>query len=142
MPENNSSLSSHYAPVVWESADDDTIPDFSVNSSVQGKYKSTVSNILSKHCSEVKNASDEIVQPIISMSKKKLKELIIKHNNELFSFLSQPDKTPQMIGLAETIFRRYGHEVPTIRGNNVSTILKDLNLDVSMCKVTEEFNEG
>jgi hypothetical protein len=142
MSGNNSSLSPHYAPVAWESTDGETIPDFSLDSSVPGKYKSTVSNILSKHCSEVKNASDEIVQPVISVSKKKLKELITKHNNELFSFLSRPDKTPQMIGLAETIFRRYGHEVPTIRGNNTSAILKDLNLDVSMCKVTEEFDEG
>jgi hypothetical protein len=129
----------NYAP--WDLDNSEAISDFVLDSNVPGKYKSTVSNILSRHCSEVKNASDEIVQPI-SLSKKKLKELISKHNNELFSFLAQPDKTPQMIGLAETIFRRYSHEVPTIKGNNTATVLRDLNLDVSMCKVTQEFNEG
>jgi hypothetical protein len=133
------SESPYYAP--WDAGDGESISNFVLDSSLPGKYKSTISNILSKHCSEVKNASDELVQPI-NISRKKLKELINKHNNELFSFLAQPDKTPQMIDLAETIFRRYSHEIPTIRGNNTSAILKDLNLDISMCKVTQEFDEG
>lgn len=130
-------LNSHYAP--W--GDDELFPEFVIDSNIPGKYKSTVSNILSKHCSEVKNVSDEIVQPL-TVSKKKLKELINKHNNELFSFFGSSDKSPQMIGLAESIFRRYSHEVPTIKGNSTSTILQDLNLDVSMCNITQDFNEG
>ncbi len=134
--------SPEYASAAWEGGDGDTIPDFSLDTPVPGKYKATISNILSKHCSEVKNSSDEIVQPITSVSKKKLKELIGKHNNELFSFMARPDKTPSMIGLAETIFRRYGHEVPSIKGNNANTILRDLNLDASMCSVVASFDEG
>jgi hypothetical protein len=47
-----------------------------------------------------------------------------------------------MIGLAETIFRRYGHEVPTLKGNNTNTVLRDLNLDISMCNVVQTFDEG
>ncbi len=136
----NRALQGHteYASSTWE--DGDTIPDFSLDTTVPGKYKSTLTNILSKHCSEVKNVSDELVQPSISISKRKLKELITKHNNELFSFMAKPDKTPNTLGLAETIFRRYGQDI-SIKGN-LAEMLKDLNLDISICNVTANFDEG
>jgi hypothetical protein len=130
-----------YASAAWEEGD--TIPEISLdNSGVPGKYTATVTNILSKHLAEVKISSDEIIQPIASISKKKLKELITKHNNEIFSFMARPDRTPHTLGLAETLFRRYGHEIPTIKGNNPNSILKDLNLDVSTCEVSSFFDEG
>lgn len=131
-----------FAPAMWENGDGDSIPDFSLDSTLPGKYKSTISNILSRHCSEVKNASEEVIQQVTCVSKKKLKEIITKHNNEIFSFMGRPDKTPSMIGLAETIFRRYGHDIPTIKGTNANTILRDLNLDASMCKVVEQFDDN
>jgi hypothetical protein len=65
-----------------------------------------------------------------------------KHNNDMFAFMSKPDRTPNMIGLAETIFRRYGQEIPTVKGNTANSILRDLNLDVSMCTVSSNFDEG
>lgn len=139
---NLPSVSPEYASATWESGDGETIPDFSLDNQIPGKFKSTVTNILSKHCAEVKISSDEIIQPVVNISKKKLKELISKHNNEIFSFMARPDKTPHVIGLAETIFRRYGHEVPSIRGHNTSSILRDLNLDASLCSVTTTFDEG
>ena len=133
---------SEYSSAAWENGDGNSIVDFTLDTDVPGKYKATVSNILSKHCAEVKNTSEEVTQAITTVSKKKLKELIIKHNNELFSFMARPDKTPSMIGLAETIFRRYGHDIPTIKGNNSNTVLRDLNLDASMCTVVSGFDEG
>jgi hypothetical protein len=136
------SASPEYASVSWENGDGESIPDFQLDTTVPGKFKSTISNILSKHCSEVKNASEEIIQPISNIPKKKLRELIQKHNNELFSFMARPDKTPHIIGLAETLFRRYGHEVPTIKGNSTASVLRDLNLDISMCNITSLFDEG
>lgn len=136
------SASPEYASVSWENGDGESIPDFQLDTTVPGKFKSTISNILSKHCSEVKNASEEIIQPISNIPKKKLRELIQKHNNEVFSFMTRPDKTPHMIGLAETLFRRYGHEVPTIKGNSTASVLRDLNLDISMCNITSLFDEG
>jgi hypothetical protein len=142
MSHQGPSRSPQYASVAWENGDGESIPDFSLDTTVPGKFKSTISNILSKHCAEVKSSSDEIVQPIISLSKKKLKELITRHNNEIFSFMSRPDRTPHMLGLAETIFRRYGHDVPSIKGNNTGNVLRDLNLDASMCSVTAFFDEG
>ena len=134
------SASPEYASVAWEEGE--SIPAFSLDTQVPGKYKSTVSNILSKHCAEVKGATDEIIQPVVSVSKKKLRELITKHNNEIFGFMAKPDKTPQIIGLAETIFRRYGHEVPSMKGHNTGSILRDLNLDVSLDETVALFDEG
>ena len=124
----------------YASWDEDDISDMTLNTlDIPGKFKTTVTNILSSHCCEIKTVSDDIVQQI-NVSKKKLKELITKHNNEIFSFMSRPDKTPHIIGVAETIFRRYGHEVPSIKGR--INILKDLNLDASMNSVVCEFDEN
>jgi hypothetical protein len=130
-----------YASASWE--DGESIPEISLdNTVVPGKYKATVSNILSKHCAEVRNLSDEIVQPVVNVSKKKLKELISKHNNEIFAFMARPDKTPHTLGLAEMIFRRYGHDIPSIKGSSPNTVLRDLNLDASMNSVVADFDEG
>ena len=122
--------------------DGEHIPEISLDGNQPGKYSSTISNILSKHCAEIKTSADDVLQPITSISRRKLKELVNKHNNEIFSFMARPDKTPHVIGLAESIFRRYGHEVPTIRGNNSNTVLRDLNLDASMSDVVHEFDEN
>ena len=124
-----------------EFEDADHVPEFHLDSTM-GKFKTSVTNILSKHCSEVKNASDEIVQSSVSVSKKKLKELVQKHNNEIFAFMGRPDKTPHVLGLAESIFRKYNHEVPSIKGCHPNTVLRDLNLDASMNEVVHEFDEG
>lgn len=134
--------SPEYSSSTWENSDGSSIVDFTLDTQVPGKIKSTISNILSKHCSEVKNTTEEITQIITTVSKKKLKELILKHNNELFAFMARPDKTPHTIGLAETIFRRYGQNTPTIKGNNTNTVLRDLNLDASACTVVAGFDEG
>jgi len=124
----------------YASWDEDDISDMTLNTlDIPGKFKTTVTNILSSHCCEIKTVSDDIIQQI-NVSKKKLKELITKHNNEIFSFMSRPDKTPHIIGIAETIFRRYGHEVPSIKGR--INIVKDLNLDASMNSVVCEFDEN
>lgn len=131
-----------YAAASWENGDGESIPEFTLDNTIPGKYKSTLTNILSKHCAEVKTSTDEIMQPISNISRKKLKDLIVKHNNEIFAFMSKPDKTPQVIGLAETIFRRYGHDIPTIKGNSQGSILRDLNLDVSLSEIVSEFDEN
>ena len=135
------SQSPEYPTPGWDNGDGENIPAFSLDSQIPGRIKSTVSNILLKHCAEVKGTSDEIIQPL-SVSKKKLKELISKHNNEIFRFMAKPDKTPQIIGIAETIFRRYGHEIPTMKGHTTGSILRDLNLDVSLDETVAIFDEG
>ena len=125
-----------------EHVDEDSIPELSLDSSTTGKFKTSVTNILSKHCSEVKNASDDIVQSAIGASKKKLKDLAQKHNNELFSFMARPDRTPSVLGIAESIFRKYNHDIPSIRGNHANTVIRDLNLDASLSEAVAEFDDG
>ena len=132
-----STQSQDYASVAW---DEDNIPNITLDT-IPGKFKTTVTNILSKHCCELKTAADDIIQPV-NISKKKLKELISKHNNEIFSFMSRPDKTPYVIGIAETVFKRFGYEVPSIKGNTTNTVLRDLNLDASMNNVVSYFDSN
>lgn len=132
-----------YVSDLHENVEEDSIPEISLDAPVtQGKFKKSVTNILSKHCSEVKNATEEIVQTTLGISKKKLKEMIQKHNNEIFAFLDRPDRTPNILGIAESIFRKYNHEIPNIKGNNSNSILRDLNLDVSINEVVANFDSG
>jgi hypothetical protein len=57
--------------------------------------------------------------------------------------MNKPDRTPNIIGSAEAIFRRYGQDVPSIKAvNSTHSILRDLNLDISMNQVAKEFDEG
>lgn len=128
-----------YADAAW---DEDSFSAISLDGSMPGIYKSTVSNILSKHCMEVKLVAEECIQTSSHIAKKKLKELIAKHNNEIFSFMENPEKTPNILGTAETIFRRYGHELPSIRGTNRNTMLTELNLQASVEDAVSECNEG
>jgi len=130
-----------YASAHWENLDDESIPDVS-ETTLPGKYNSTISNILSRHCSEVRLLSDEHIQTTRHFSKKKLKDLIVKHNNEIFSFMTNPEKIPPVMGAAEMIFRRYGHEVPQAKDGQKSIFLKELNLDASLEKSMQDLNEG
>jgi hypothetical protein len=128
-----------YAAAAWE---EDSLPAISLDGAVPGIYRSTITNILSKHCMEVKLVSEESVQTSAHIAKKKLKDLIAKHNNEIFSFMENPEKSPNILGTAETIFRRYGHELPSIRGTNRVAMLKELHLNAEVDEALVEFNEG
>jgi malic enzyme len=46
-----------YASVMWENGDNDieSLPEIVADSSLPGKYSTTVTSILSKHCTEIKN---------------------------------------------------------------------------------------
>jgi len=131
-----------YAP--WDNPDNEieAFPEINVDPTLPGKYSTTITTILSKHCNEIKNTSDEKLQGLINISKKKLRDLIIKHNNEIFSFLVHPEKIPKILNVAETIFRRYEREIPTIKGQSSHHMLKDLNLNTSIDLIVNEFNEG
>ena len=130
----------HVEYAEWE--DGEIIPDLSLDQTVPGKYRSTVTNIVSKHGTEIKLLSEDMIQTTSHLSKKKLKDLITKHNNEIFSFMAQPDKTPHILGLAESIFRRYGRENPSIKIQPSASIVNELNVNMSLDKTLIEFNEG
>lgn len=102
-----------------------------------GKYTSTITNIMAKHCAAIQSECDEVIPSLVAFSKKKLKDLIHKHDTEIFSFLVHPDKLPHLLGSAESIFRKYGQEVPTIRGVPTNQILRELRVDASLDAVVQ-----
>jgi Zinc finger, C3HC4 type (RING finger) len=133
-----------YSPLLWDNVDNDieSLPEIHSDPSLPGKYSTTITNILSKQCNEIKINSDEKLQSLSNISKKKLKDLVTKHNNEIFSFMIHPDKIPKLLNIAETIFRRYGQELPLIKGQTTQHFLKDLNLNSSIDDIVSEFNDG
>jgi len=120
------------------------IPELSLDATPSAKFKNSITNLLSNHCSEIKHESDNIIQSMISLSKRKLKETVYRHNNEFFSFMSQPDRAPTIIGIAESIFRKYNHDVPILRGgqgNQANMTIQDLNMDVSLNETVADFDK-
>ena len=113
----------------------------SLDTNVPGKYRSTVSNILSKQCTEVRLLSEDMIQTSSHLSKKKLKDLIAKQNDDIFSFMAHSEKAPHAMGVAETIFRRYGREIPSIKIQPSASIIDDLNVDITLDETISEWNE-
>lgn len=131
-----------FAPAAWDMAGD-SLPEISVGSHVPTRYRSTVTNILSKHCTEVKLLSEETVSTTSHLSKKKLKELIAKHNTELFSFMMHHDQQQGIMDRAEMIFKRYERDDPALQRMGIQkNQLADLNIDRSIDRAYQELNEG
>jgi len=124
------------APQLW---DIDALPEIE---ELSGKFTSTMSTIFSKHGMEIKSSTEDATQLLLHSSKKKLRELISKHNSELFSFMMHPEKLPSIINIAETIFRKYGQDAPTIKGHTTQQMLKDLHLDMSLEQMVAYFDDG
>lgn len=104
---------------------------------VSAKYKSTLTHILSRHGTEVKLVAEECIPTASHLSKKKLKELIHKQNNEVLGFFTEKP----LVGAAESIFRRYGKEIPSLRVPAASS-LSELNMDASFQDIMEEYNDS
>ena len=128
-----------FAPAAWDMSED-SLPEISVGSHVPTRYRSTMTNILSKHCTEVKLLSEDSISTTSHISKKKLKELIAKHNNELFSFMVHADTSNGVMDRAELIFQRYERENPTHRASK--SPLPDLNVDRTIDRAYQELDEG
>ena len=105
----------------------------------QGKYTATMTHISSKHGTEIRLVSEDRLPTASHLSKKKLKDLLTKQNNDILSFLAHPEKV-HLVNVAESIFRRYGREIPTLQFNAPSTILTDLHLDASLQEILEAMN--
>ena len=102
---------------------------FSSLNTASTPYTSTVQTIFSRHTTDIRGASEPIIAPLHLVAKKRIRDMITKQNNELFKFMQHPERTPNALGLAESIFRKYGHEVTTQR---VYPISRELHLDISM----------
>lgn len=123
-----------------ELVDDDDRPlEFSLDAQAgPGAYSSALQNIFGRHCAEIRTQTDATIAPLHQVSRKKLREIVSKQNNQLFSFLQRPDRTPHTNGIAEAIFRRYGHDIPSLHRGASQPISRELNLDVSMNSVTTD----
>jgi hypothetical protein len=110
-------------------------------SAVQGPYTSTVQNIVNRQNIELRGATETLLQPLHQISRRRIRELVAKQNNELFQFLQHPDRSPTTLGIAETIFRKFGQEAP-LRTNTNYSITRDLRLDMSMNSAVQEIEEG
>ena len=116
-------------------------------------YTTTVQNILNRHNTEIRSNTEPIIQPLHQVSRKRLRELVQRHNNELFKFLERPDtteggvarteggvaRTPNSLGIAESLFRKFGQEPPTVT-RTVPPISRELMLDTSMNQVVTELD--
>lgn len=113
---------------------DETGPlDFGFLAGSGSSYTTTTQNILTRQGSEIRSNVDIVMQPIHQVSRKRVRELITKHNNLLLQFLIPATEGPQghAIRSAEDIFAKFGHDVPTI--DRITTHLsKELNVDCSM----------
>jgi hypothetical protein len=125
------------------------IPSLQLDQGMTGnkssKYKNSISNILYKQCDEIKNATSQSINEICNISKRRLKDNIVKHNNFALGFLSKPDRTPNILGFAESVFKKYGYEMPSSvkysHDNNYS-ISNEFNVDVSICESKKYFDSG
>lgn len=112
--------------------DDERPLEFSLdNQSGPGPYSSALQNIFGRHCAEIRAQTEATILPLHQISRKRLKEVITKQNNEIFGFLKHPDRTPHAGGIAEAIFRRYGHDIPSLH-RSTQPISRELNVDISM----------
>jgi len=110
--------------------------DYGFPSSVQmaTPYTSSLQTIFSRHAADIRHSSGPILEPLHQISKRRIRDMMVRQNNELFAFMQHPERSPSSLGIAETIFRKYSQEVPT-RG--FQAISRELRLDVSMNPVVE-----
>jgi hypothetical protein len=123
-----------------ELTDGDDVLDFSLDSVGELEpYSTAVQNIFSRHCEEIRTSVTASTSMNI-ISRRRLREIASQHNNEIFSFLQRPDRTPHQNGIAELIVRRYGHDIPSLHRHQ-TPISRDLNLDASMSPVFTYLDE-
>jgi len=105
---------------------------------VAGTYTASMQTIFSRHSAEIRTASETVTQPLHQISRRRIRELIVKQNNELFGWLAHPERTPNALGIADAIFRKYSREPPFNR--SPGPISRELNLDVSNNAVLTTIN--
>ena len=133
-----------YAPANHDTEDSMTL-DFGFLNNSTSSYTSTIQNVLTRQASEIRTNTDAVMLPLHQVARKRVRELITKHNQLLLQFLV-PDsgtgvakQTATMIKSAEDIFNRFGRELPI--GERISSqISLELNVDCSMNAVLEELD--
>lgn len=105
-----------------------------------GRYTTPLNAIYTRHVTDIRAAASDTIPLTQTQTRKKLKELVSRHNNELFGFLNTEGTSNP--SFAETIFRKYGIEsTPANRHYTPGSISREFGLDISMNEVLKEINE-
>ena len=125
------------------------ITDFSGNNN---NYNMVVQNVTAAGLAGLKTATDNFLQPLHVISRKRLREIISQGNNSLFGFLKRPDKTPtfgansqagQQFG--DFLLKKYGAEIGNLKylhSGKEQNFLKDINIDVSIKDCLAKIGDG
>lgn len=117
--------------------------DLNSNNTTQqqgGRYTTPLNAIYQRHVTDIRSAAADTIPLSQTQIRKKLKELVTRHNNELFGFLNTEGTSNT--SFAETIFRKYGIEsTPANRHYTPGSISREFGLDTSMNEVLKEINE-
>lgn len=119
-----------YASVDFDETDEMPCLNLVNNAENTGEYNTVVQNIFNRQSVEIRASTEASLGHIKQISKARLRDLILKHNNEIFEFFKRPEKTPSHFGVAESLCRKYGRDVPSYSKGFMIT--KDLNIDCSM----------
>jgi hypothetical protein len=128
--------------------------DFGFLGGSSNSYTTTVQNILTRQNSEIRGNVDVVMQPLHQIARKRVRELIVKHNQLLLQFFIPDSKedgsrgstssnaakqTAVLIRSAEDIFVRFGRDLPLV--DRISTqISQELHLDCSLNSVFAGLN--
>lgn len=118
---------------------DDDLSQFDLNVTGSGRYSIPINNIFNKHTNDIHNSTSDIIS-VNSTAKKKLKELIAKHNNDVFGFIKSDNNS---VSFVETLFKKFGSEVtPINKQSQHFSVSKEYGLDCSLNEVIQELDNS
>jgi hypothetical protein len=145
-----SSLSSlgQYAPADFDDFDLNILTDLSGTSN--SCFNQVIQNVSAASLAGLKTTTDNFVQPLHTISRKRLREIISQGNNSLLGFLKRSDRTP-VFGAVTTngqnfgdfLLRKYGSDIGNLKYLNSGkeqTYLKDINLDLNIKNAINEID--
>jgi hypothetical protein len=103
-----------------------------------GHYTTPVNSIFNRHTTDIRTNLIDF-NPMVQQSRKNLRDIISKHDNEVLGFLNR--EPSEAAGFAETIFRRFGLDAtPINRQYTAGSISRELNVDSSLNEVVTTLN--
>jgi hypothetical protein len=147
----------NFAPADFDDFDLNILSDLSGTSN---NYNTVVQNVSAASLAGLKTVTDNFVQPLHVISRKRLREIISQGNASLFGFLKRSDRTPVLSGMASAagstassptqnfgdfLLKKYGTDIGNLKYLNSGreqNYLKDINIDVNIKNSLSEINMG
>ncbi|NBR60232.1 MAG: hypothetical protein EBT86_01035 [Actinobacteria bacterium] len=137
-----------YAPADFEDFDLNILADLS--GTTNNCFNQIIQNVSAASLAGLKTTTDNFVQPLHAISRKRLRETISQGNNSLFSFLKRSDRTPVLGGMTangqnfgEYLLKKYGSEIGNLKYLNSGkehNYLKDINIDLNIKNAVTEID--